>query len=73
MCYQSLELYLEMGIVPQFDIVIIDEASQVFRNWSDTTQHLSSMDMLFNILDKSQNAIIMDADIDYELCLWGSL
>jgi len=71
MCYQSLELYWEMGIVPQFDIVIIDEASQVFRNWSDTAQHLSSMDMLFNILDKSQNAIIMDADIDDELCLWG--
>ena len=71
MCYQSLELYEEMGIIPQFDIVIIDEASQVFRNWSDTTQHLSSMDMLFHILDKSQNAIIMDADIDDELCLWG--
>ena len=71
MCYQSLALYSEMGLVPQFDIVIIDEASQVFRNWTDTTQHRPSMEMLFNILDKSQSAIIMDADIDDELCLWG--
>ena len=71
LCYQSLEIYNDIGIIPQFDIVIIDEASQVFRNWTDPTQHLESMDMLFNILDRSQNAIIMDADIDDELCLWG--
>ena len=70
-CYQSLEIYDDIGIIPQFDIVIIDEASQVFRNWADTTQHLPSMDMLFNVLDRSENAIIMDADIDDELCLWG--
>jgi hypothetical protein len=70
-CYQSLKLYEEMGFVPEFDIVIIDEASQVFRAWTDPTQHLASSTMLFNILDKSKNAIILDADIDDELCLWG--
>ena len=71
LCYQSLEIFNQIGKIPQFDIVIIDEASQVFRNWADQTQHLESMDMLFDILDRSQNAIIMDADIDDELCLWG--
>jgi len=71
LCYQSLEIYNDIGAIPQFDIVIIDEASQVFRNWADVTQHLPSMDMLFNILDRSKNAIILDADIDDELCLWG--
>ena len=70
-CYQSLGLYEEMGIIPEFDIVIIDEASQVFRAWTDPAQHLAGSRMVFNILDKSQNAIIMDADIDDELCLWG--
>ena len=70
-CYQSLGLYEEMGIVPDFDIVIIDEASQVFRAWTDPAQHLAGSTMVFNILDRSQNAIIMDADIDDELCLWG--
>jgi len=70
-CYQSLEIYNDTGIIPQFDIVIIDEASQVFRNWADITHHIASMDILFNILDRSENAIILDADIDDELCLWG--
>ena len=70
-CYQSLEIYNDIGIIPQFDIVIIDEASQVFRNWTDTSQHRPSMDILFDVLDRSEHAIIMDADIDDELCLWG--
>ena len=70
-CYQSLKLYDEMGIIPKFDIVIVDEASQVFRSWNDPTQFSESINMLFNILDKSKNAIILDADIDDELCLWG--
>lgn len=29
------------------------------------------MNMFFNILDRSENAILLDADIDDELCLWG--
>ena len=29
------------------------------------------MDILFDVLDRSEHAIIMDADIDDELCLWG--
>jgi hypothetical protein len=71
-CYQSLELFKELNqLIPQFDIVITDEASQVFRNWADPTNHLESMDMYFNLLDRSKNAILLDADIDDELCLWG--
>ena len=65
-----LMLFKELNqLIPQFDIVITDEASQVFRNWTDPTEHLESMDMYFNLLDRSQNAILLDADIDDELCL----
>ncbi len=70
-CYHSLDLYQEMGFIPEFDIVIIDEASQVFRAWTDPTDQLDSMQILFNILDKSKNALLLDADIDDSLCLWG--
>ena len=36
-----------------------------------SNKHLESMDMYFNLLVRSKNAILLDADIDDELCLWG--
>ena len=70
-CYQSLGIYNDMGLIPKFDIVIIDEASQVFRDWAGQDSHVEEMNMLFNIMDRSKNTLIFDADIDDDLCLWG--
>ncbi len=69
-CYKSLELYSEIG-TPKFDYVIVDEASEVFRNWADQTDNTIAELMLQKIMDESKHCIIMDAHIDDSLCLWG--
>ena len=63
-CAPSLLLYEGTDDIPEFDIVIIDEASIVFRGMEDSTVCWGWMDWLFKICDHSKHIYAFDADID---------
>lgn len=63
-CAPSLLLYEGIDDTPEFDIVIIDEASIVFRGMDTATVSWGWMDWLFKICDHSKHIYAFDADID---------
>lgn len=68
-CHKSLLYYKDN--LPEFDIVIIDEASEVFTAWADPQLEMKEMGLLMKAMDNSKHTYIFDAHIDDELCAWG--
>ena len=68
-CSPSLQLFEKLGDTPEFDIVVIDEASIVFRGIGDPETSWRYMNWLFKLCDKSKHVYAFDADLD-EYTLW---
>jgi hypothetical protein len=68
-CYQSLNVLDALKKLPHFDIVIIDEASLVWRGQDDSKEFKRSLELLYKICDSSKHTYALCADID-EHTLW---
>jgi len=68
-CYQSLNVLDALKKIPEFDIVIIDEASLVWRGQGESKEFKRSLELLFRICDSSKHLYALCADID-EHTLW---
>ena len=68
-CSPSLQLFEKLGETPEFDIVVIDEASIVFRGMGEPETSWRYIHWLFKLCDKSKHVYAFDADLD-EHTLW---